>query len=76
MLEKLFAANKGISKLTGKRAESMEEMMMNQELMKMVNSEVNEEGTEMYDDDNDGEDEDEDDRNGGKMPLIIDAEQV
>ena len=36
MLQKLFAANKGLSKLTGKPAETEEEMMSNEELVKMM----------------------------------------
>jgi hypothetical protein len=40
MLNKLFSANKGISKLTGERAETMEEMLGNEELMRRIMSEV------------------------------------
>lgn len=36
MLEKLFAANKGMSKLTGKPAETKEEMLSNEQLVKMM----------------------------------------
>jgi hypothetical protein len=36
MLEKLFAANKGMSRLTGKPAETMEEMMSNEDMVKMM----------------------------------------
>lgn len=40
MLESLFAANKGMSKMTGKEPESMDEMIKNEQLMKMI-KEVN-----------------------------------
>jgi hypothetical protein len=36
MLEKLFAANKGMSKMTGQEPESMDEMLKNENLMKMI----------------------------------------
>ena len=41
MLEKLFAANKGISQLTGASPESVEEMINNPDLYTMLNEEVN-----------------------------------
>jgi hypothetical protein len=42
MLEKLFSANKGMSKLNpGSQVESIEEMMKNSDLMKMLNSDIN-----------------------------------
>jgi len=41
MLEKLFAANKGISELTGASPESIDEMMKNPDLYSMINNEVN-----------------------------------
>ena len=40
MLEKLFAANKGMAKLTGGAPESMEDMMKDGNLMKAISSEV------------------------------------
>jgi stage III sporulation protein SpoIIIAA len=40
MLKKLFAANKGISKLTGADPESIEEMMKNPDLYSMTNGDV------------------------------------
>lgn len=40
MLESLFAANKGMSKLTGKEPETIGDMKMNQELMEMLNRDV------------------------------------
>jgi hypothetical protein len=36
MMEKLFAANKGMSKLTGQPAETMDEMMSNEQMVKMM----------------------------------------
>ena len=36
MMEKLLAANQGLSKLTGKPAETMDEMMSNEQLVKML----------------------------------------
>ena len=36
MLESLFAANKGMSKMTGKEPEGMDEMLKNEALMKMI----------------------------------------
>ena len=36
MMERLFAANQGLSKLTGKPAETIDEMMSNEELVKML----------------------------------------
>jgi CS domain len=42
MLEKLFSANKGMSKLTGKEPETIADMMKNKELMDMLEREVNE----------------------------------
>lgn len=36
MMEKLFAANQGLSKLTGKPAETVDEMMSNEQLVKML----------------------------------------
>lgn len=54
MLEKLLAANKGISELTGASPESIDEMMQNPDLYSMINNEVNtsptvvdEDGTEV-----------------------------
>jgi hypothetical protein len=46
MLQRLLSANKGVSKLSGKESdensiESINEMMQNEMLMKMINSEVN-----------------------------------
>lgn len=40
MLEKLFAANKGMSKFTGGSPESISEMMENADLMKMISGDV------------------------------------
>merc|ERR1719223_25866 len=40
MFEKLFAANKGMSKLTGTPAEGMEDMMSNEDIVKMVSSKI------------------------------------
>jgi len=40
MLEKLFAANKGMARLTGGAPESMEDMMKDGNLMKAISSEV------------------------------------
>lgn len=40
MLEKLFAANKGVSKLTGKPAESVSDMLDNKKLMEILGKEV------------------------------------
>ena len=36
MLEKLFAANKGMAKLTGQEPESMDEMLRNEDLVRMM----------------------------------------
>jgi hypothetical protein len=36
MLEKLFSANKGMSKLTGQEPESIDEMRSNEDLVKML----------------------------------------
>ena len=36
MLEKLFAANKGMAKLTGQEPESMDEMLQNEDLVRMM----------------------------------------
>ena len=36
MLEKLFAANKGMAKMTGQEPESMQEMMENEDLVRMM----------------------------------------
>ena len=44
MLESLFAANKGMAKLTGKEPETIADMKLNQDLMEMLNREVNEDG--------------------------------
>lgn len=41
MLDKLLSANKGMSKLSGNTAESMQEMMQNEELMRMLGEEIN-----------------------------------
>jgi hypothetical protein len=40
LLDKLFSANKGMSKLTGKPAESMDDMLSNENLMRMINNVV------------------------------------
>eukprot|EP01038_Epipyxis_sp_PR26KG_P008650 gene8650-11693_t len=40
MLEKLFAANKGMSRLTGKPAETMDEMMDNSDLVKRISNKI------------------------------------
>jgi len=40
MLEKLFSANKGIAKLTGASPESVNEMMSNEDLVKMISDKV------------------------------------
>ena len=50
MLESLFAANKGMAKITGKDPETIKEMMENRDLMNMINSEVNEEPELLNDD--------------------------
>ena len=42
MLEKLLAANKGISELTGASPESVDEMIPNPDLYSMINNEVDE----------------------------------
>ena len=54
MLEKLLAANKGISELTGASPESIDDMMENPDLYSMINNDVNtsptivdEDGTEI-----------------------------
>ena len=36
MMEKLFAANQGLSKITGKPAETIDEMMSNEQIVKML----------------------------------------
>lgn len=41
MLRKLFAANKGMSALSGQEPESIQEMMRNEDLMKSIDREVN-----------------------------------
>ena len=65
MLESLFAANKGMSKMTGKEAESMDEMLKNEALMKMI-KEVNTKPEIVEDLDYFGNEEE----------MIIDAEEV
>lgn len=40
MLEKLFAANKGMAKLTGTPAEGMDEMISNEDIVKMVSAKI------------------------------------
>ena len=65
MLESLFAANKGMSKMTGKEPESMEEMVKNEALMKMTR-EVNSKPEFTEDSDYEGDDEE----------VILDAELV
>jgi hypothetical protein len=40
MLEKLFAANKGMAKMTGQEPESMEEMMGNEDLVRMMADQI------------------------------------
>lgn len=65
MLESLFAANKGMSKMTGKEPESMEEMVKNEALMKMIR-EVNSEPEFTEDSDYEGDEEE----------VILDAELV
>ena len=65
MLESLFAANKGMSKMTGKEPESMDEMMKNEALMKMIR-EVNSKPEFSEDADYEGDEEE----------VILDAEVV
>lgn len=65
LLESLFAANKGMSKMTGKDPESMDEMMKNEALMKMIR-EVNE-NPELLEDEN---------YTGDEEELNADAEAV
>jgi hypothetical protein len=77
MLESLFAANKGMSQMTGKEPESMDEMMKNKELMKMI-KEVNEnpEFLESLDSRPDGMDmemgefEDDGEEDNGEGPVV------
>lgn len=40
MLEKLFAANKGMAKMTGQEPESMDEMMQNEDLVRMMADQI------------------------------------
>ena len=40
MLQKLFAANKGMSKLTGKTPETIDEMESDSDMMKSLTSEI------------------------------------
>ena len=40
MLKKLFSANKGMSKITGQEPESVDDMMSNEELVKMISSKI------------------------------------
>ena len=40
MLEKLFAANKGMARITGKEEESMNEMLDNKDLVRMISDKV------------------------------------
>lgn len=40
MLEKLFAANKGMSRITGENAESVNDMLDNEDLVKMISDRV------------------------------------
>lgn len=65
MLESLFAANKGMSKMTGKEPESMDEMLKNESLMKMM-KEVNMKPNVIEDSEYSGDEEE----------MIIDAEEV
>ena len=50
MLEKLWAANKGISELTGATPESIDDMMENPDLYSMINGDVNTSPTIVDDD--------------------------
>lgn len=65
MLESLFAANKGMSKMTGKEPEGMDEMLKNEALMKMIR-EVNMKPEVMEDSDYFGDEEE----------MILDAEEA
>jgi tellurite resistance protein len=78
MLESLFSANKGMSKMTGKEPESMDEMMKNKELMKMI-KEVNQnpeflESLDSYEEGMDtmqmGEIEDDGEEDNGEGPVV------
>ena len=40
MLQKLFAANKGMAKLTGKMPETIDEMVSDSDVMKSLTSEI------------------------------------
>ena len=40
MLQKLFAANKGMAKLTGKTPETIDEMVSDSDVMKSLTSEI------------------------------------
>jgi hypothetical protein len=63
MLKKLFAANKGMGKITGKEPESMDDMMSNEELVKMISRKIypDPEITETLEDDDVEDDNDDDD---------------
>ena len=69
MLESLFAANRGMSKMTGKEPEGMDEMLKNEALMKML-KEVNTTPQITEDLEYSNADEEEEEEN------IIDADEV
>lgn len=87
MLKKLFAANKGMSKVTGQPAETITDMTSNEDLVRMISSKIYDKQPEIYQEvDGDNydnaidvtEDSSDDDNDGDilQKPKIIDGEIV